>query len=603
MFVAELARVQTTPRCYRNSGEFRYGLVESPLKPGQEASVPVRTSAGGRINASAQEDSVATKLRGGYYTPQALADWMCAWAIRHATDRVLEPSSGDGVFVEAAIGTLAALGCPPSASIGRVTAIEIARSEAKKSRSRIARYGDPGGSVVCSDFFDWNRSQRNAGARFDCVVGNPPFIRYQNFPEPARSHAMSMMVDRGLRPNRLTNVWVPFVVGAMTRLLEGGRMAMVLPAELLQVTYAAQLRQFMADHFHRIHIFACNRLFFDAEQEVVVLLADGYSREAVPGNECLIELVEANSVDEILGAQPNHKAAGEYSIVNHTTEKWLKYFLSPKEIDFMRSLKGRPEITSLSAHAEIDVGVVTGRNEFFVLDQKTVEAYGLGADVSRLVGRSSHLRGSILHSQEWRAFARGRERVYLLTLAAETKNALANGAKRYVRIGEKSGFHTGFKCSIREPWWTVPSVWVPDSFFFRQIYDFPRVVINQAGATSTDTIHRMRCKGDAAAVAANLYTHLTAASAEIEGRSYGGGVLELEPTEAECLLVPAQLQSGLPIDEVDAFVRDGRLKDVLAENDRLILQSVGLTRGDCAMLRAIWQKMRDRRINRRKPKG
>jgi adenine-specific DNA methylase len=562
--------------------------------------VPVKASAKIRTNAAEAIDLIATKLRGGYYTPQALATWMCGWGIRRSSDRVLEPSCGDGVFVEAALRRLSALG--PLPSIRRVTAVEISSVEAKKARARIAEFGDTS-SVICSDFFDWNRSRNSAGARFNCIVGNPPFIRYQNFPEPARSHAMEMMSAHGLRPNRLTNVWVPFVVGAMTRLEEGGRLAMVLPAELLQVTYAAQLRRFMADHFHRIHIFACNRLFFDAEQEIVVLFADGFTREIVQGNECLIELVEADSVDEILGVEPNHKPASEYSVVNHTTEKWLKYFLSPREIDFMRSLKDRREITSLKTHAEIDVGVVTGRNEFFVLDQDTVDAYGLDAHVSRLVGRSSHLRGSILKSQEWLAFARGSQRVFLLTLAGETKNALANGAKRYVRAGEKSGFHTGFKCSIRDPWWTVPSVWIPDSFFFRQIYDFPRVVINNAGATSTDTIHRMRCKSDATAVATNLYTHLSAASAEIEGRSYGGGVLELEPTEAECLLVPSKLQQGMPIEDIDILVRDGRLNDVLAENDQLILQAVGLTRGDCALLRGIWNKMRDRRVNRRKSKA
>ena len=42
------------------------------------------------------------KLRGGYYTPMDLAHWLCAWAIRSVDDRILEPSCGDGVFLEAA---------------------------------------------------------------------------------------------------------------------------------------------------------------------------------------------------------------------------------------------------------------------------------------------------------------------------------------------------------------------------------------------------------------------------------------------------------------------------------------------------------------------
>jgi adenine-specific DNA-methyltransferase len=172
----------------------------------------------------------------------------------------------------------------------------------------------------------------------------------------------------------------------------------------------------------------------------------------------------------------------------------------------------------------------------------------------------------------------------------------------YIRIGESEDFHKGFKCSIREPWYAVPSVWIPDGFMFRQIYDFPRVVLNTAEATSTDTIHRMSCEAKPQSVLANIYTHLTAASAEIEGRSYGGGVLELEPTEAGRLLVPSALGSALPLDECDRLVRDGRLNDVLLENDRLVLMDqMGLSRRDCKMLRDIWEKMRDRRLARRRP--
>jgi adenine-specific DNA-methyltransferase len=143
-------------------------------------------------------------------------------------------------------------------------------------------------------------------------------------------------------------------------------------------------------------------------------------------------------------------------------------------------------------------------------------------------------------------------------------------------------------------------VWIPDCFFFRQIYDFPRVVVNNAQATSTDTIHRMRCKSDREAVVTNLYTHLAAASAEIEGRSYGGGVLELEPTEAERLLIPRHVKPGMPVAEIDRLVREGRMADVLRENDRLVLQAAGLSKADCRMLKEIWVRMRDRRRSRRR---
>ena len=170
----------------------------------------------------------------------------------------------------------------------------------------------------------------------------------------------------------------------------------------------------------------------------------------------------------------------------------------------------------------------------------------------------------------------------------------------HIREGEAKAIHKGYKCSIRAPWYAVPSVWIPAGFVFRQIYDFPRVVLNKAKATSTDTIHRLNCKANPERVIANTYTYMTAASAEIEGRSYGGGVLELEPTEAERLLVPAAPGEALPLDECDRLIRVGRLDEALSENSRLVLmREMGLSKIECGMLRDIWIKMRDRRFARR----
>jgi len=212
------------------------------------------------------------------------------------------------------------------------------------------------------------------------------------------------------------------------------------------------------------------------------------------------------------------------------------------------------------------------------------------------------LKGSLFSNDDWHSLAAGSDRVHLLNISKEQASTLSEKLRRYIEDGEQKEFHKGYKCSIREPWYKVPSVWVPDGFSFRQIYDFPRMVLNESGATSTDTIHRMRSHGaEPERIIANTYTWLTAASAEIEGRSYGGGVLELEPTEAEKLLMPAQLNGAMPLKEVDQLVRLGRLDIVLEENARIILREhMGLTSAECELLKSVWIKMRDRRNSRRR---
>lgn len=544
------------------------------------------------------------KLRGGYYTAPNIAQWICRWGIRRRVDRILEPSFGDGAFVESAAKRLHELGASPSQVLQQLTGIEIFPGEVRKARSRLSSLlgGPPNGSLQCGDFFRW--LARSGDSDYDFAGGNPPFIRYQSIPEPSRSLAMALLQNTGLKPNKLTNIWVPFVVGCVTKLRTGGRLGLVLPAELLQVFYAAQLRSFLIREFETIQIFSCNDLIFEgAEQEVVLLLADGKREVGPKDSSCDISLKESRSAEGILSRPAPVKRRGLKSAktLDHENEKWLKYFLSKREISFMRALRRAPEIASLAQHASVDVGVVTGKNEFFVLSKAEATSLGLERYVVPIVSKASQLQGARITEADLRSSADGGQKVFLLDLKSGAQGSFSEEVKSYLRRGEEQGYHLGYKCAIRKPWYVVPEAWLPTCFFFRQIYDFPRVVLNRAGATSTDTIHRMRCSENPERLTKNLYNHLIAASAEIEGRSYGGGVLELEPTEAERLLVPRSLGEALPLSEVDRLVRAGRLGEVLAANDRIVLRNgVGLSAADCCLLRGIWEKMRNRRLERRR---
>lgn len=542
------------------------------------------------------------KLRGGFYTSTAIADWLCGWAIRTAHDSVLEPSCGDGVFLSAAVGRLRKLGVDNRAINRQLAGVELFPTEVEKSRHRlVALMGEVKGIIHCGDFFQW--AIENSDNKYHCVVGNPPFIRYQNFPEPSRSRAMSIMRQAGLSPNKLTNIWVPFVVAATNLLLPGGRLALVLPAELLQVSYAAQLRAFLVEQFESIDIVTCNQMIFArALQEVVLFLGDGRKRAKSPDIPCSINLWETENVEKITATDLlSPEIQRERKIVNHDNEKWLKYFLSQSEIALMRELRESSLSLELKHYATVDVGVVTGRNEFFVLNKSDINLHKLNNYTISLIGRACQLKGAIIEREEYLSLAEEGHKVFLFYPRPLFNNGLSFDTKRYIASGEKKGFNLTYKCSIRSPWYIVPSVWNPDFFLFRQIYDFPRVVINRIDATSTDTIHRLNCKIDKNLFLSNFYTHLTAASSEIEGRSYGGGVLELEPTEAERLLMPGTIGTGLDPVEIDQLIRAARLDDVLLENDkRILIGGLGLSSQDCRTLRNIWLKMRNRRQSRKK---
>lgn len=542
------------------------------------------------------------KLRGGYYTPTDVARWLVEWAIRSPSDTVLEPSCGDGNLLVAAALRLTELGADPKSIGSQMQGVELSSTEANAARTRLLaqlEHATPE-IVQAGDFFGWWANERDGDRRFDAIVGNPPFIRYQAFPEPARGRAMSLMQAMGLKPNRLTNIWVPFVVAATEALNEGGRLALIVPAELLQVSYAAQLRKFLTQRFRHVGIVSCNELFFDgAEQEVVLLLADGSLKNSESNNDCTVAFVQTPTVEfAVSRAASRLLATSEEKHVCGDSEKWLKYFLPSLAIELMRELRRSKTTCDLSEFASVDVGVVTGKNEFFVLRKSQMEELELSNSCNRLVSRSAHLRSLIFDEQTWNDLNDEDERVHLLNLRGE--RALTLAESRYVEWGEGKEFHKGYKCRIRKPWFQVPSIRVSNGFLFRQIYDFPRAVLNQTDATSTDTIHRLSIHGcDSSALVASTYTYLTAASAEIEGRSYGGGVLELEPTEAERILVPKAVGSALSIEEADLIIKTHGLQDLLKANEkRVLIDGMGLCRRDAAIVKQVWDTLRDRRRNR-----
>jgi adenine-specific DNA methylase len=514
----------------------------------------------------------AEKLRGGYYTPRPIAQFLAAW-IGGAGRRFLEPSCGDGAILTA---------LPPKA---QVTAIELDADEAAKARAAA-----PSAEVLAADFFEWF-GEAEHGA-WDGAVGNPPFIRFGNWTEPTRELAFETMRGVGMKPTKLTNAWVPFVVASTLALRQGGRLGLVVPAELMQVNYAAGLRAFLVDEFSELTVVTFRRLVFDGVlQEVVLLLG---VRGEGPATIRVVELedVEALPDPAMVVALPHAPA------LRHDTEKWTKYFLEPEGIAALRRARSSG-LRRFGGLADVDVGIVTGRNQFFVMRPSRGAERRIERHLAPMVSRSAHLRGIRFSEGDLAELRSNDELCEFLALSNGTDPGSDRALAGYIADGEGEGVHEGYKCSIRKNWWAVPSQWTPDAFLLRQIHDHPRVIANLTAATSTDTIHRVRMLNGTPPpkLAAASINSATFAFSEVMGRSYGGGVLELEPREAEDLPFPDP--AGLTmkdVGKVDRLLRRGDLEAALDHVDAKLLSD--LAPDLVAELRVAWKRLRDRRLAR-----
>lgn len=532
------------------------------------------------------ENATAEKLRGGFYTPEPIAEFILRWGINGSKDfDILEPSCGDGVFLEQLKNL--------KSKYNSITAIEFDEIEAKKA-DKIELENK---QVINDDFHTYCN---NTEKRFDLIIGNPPYIRFQFFDRNQQAEAGDIFIRAGLKYSKLTNAWVSFVVGSSLLLKDkGGKIGFVLPAEILQVSFALQLRKFLAHFYNKINIISFEKLVFpDIQQEVVLLLCE--KNETQEHNIEHIELKDASELKTLDTARlksPQKK-------IDFKSNKWTFYFLDQEEIDFLENIAKKRNIATLGKYAKVEVGITTGANDYFTVPLTTVEEYSLQDYAKPMVGRSVQVNSVIFTKDDWEKNKFSKAKAHLLAFPDRQNLDQNNGAVKYIAHGESLNINKGYKTGIRNDWFVVPSLKISDALFIRRNNLYPRLIINEAEAYTTDTMHRVFVKPDTdiKALTASYYNSLSLAFTEVSGRSHGGGVLELMPNEAEKILLPYHKDNAALLLQIDELIRDKTdIEEVLKITNEVILkQHYGLTQKEIDLAHSIWKKLSKRRLNRNK---
>lgn len=530
------------------------------------------------------------KLRGGYYTPDKISEFIAEWAIRKTSDSVLEPSCGDGSFLSAITTRYRELGATGEQIHNNVLGVELDSTEAAKS----SQYGT---TVVCNDFFTYYQDNIEGQTQFDVIVGNPPFIRYQHFTEEYRKIAFALMNKHGFHPNRLTNIWLPFLMLSCKALKPTGRVGMVIPAELFQVDYAAEARQFLSTFFDKLTLVTFKRLVFDdIQQEVVLLLGErGCDKHG-------IRVVELDDIADLIEQGQKCLENTELKALDHSRDKWVKYYLSNDELGLLKRLNSDPRIFDATDLFEVNVGLVSGENDFFVINHATVEEFNLQQSVIPIISRSEQLKGVQLTNDDYNDLIELGKRVFFFAPGNEEFDSLTDEQKAYIQWGEGKGFDKNYKCRIRPRWYHVSQTWCADAFLIRQAHLYPRMILNEKKALVTDTLHKVRFLDgvDGRQVVAAFLNTYTLALSETLGRSYGGGVLTFEPGEMRKIRIPMQMAERLDLQKIDYWQHNGEIDKILKYTDAILLQEgLGLSEHEIDLLHSIWEKMRNRRMTRK----
>jgi len=414
----------------------------------------------------------ARKARGAFFTPPELCRYVADWAIRSASDEVLEPSCGQAAFLLAAGERLATLATVAGEIRSGGRGIELHGARQAEALVRSAGYR---ARVLAVDFFLVPPIER-----YDAVIGNPPYVRYQDFAGEARSRSREAALRAGVSLTRLASSWAAFTVHSALFLKPGGRLGLVLPAELLSVNYAAEVRRFLMQRFRRVRLMLfTERIFPGVQEEVVLLLADGYGQG--PADHC--ELQQVRCAVELSGATPLIRTWKPDPVEG----KWTRSLLSTAALETHLAVERSGYFTTLQSWGETTLGMVTGNNKYFALPADRASELGLRSDELLPLSPpgSRHLRGLTFTVAAHQQLTSTGSSTSLFRPAHQPSRA----ARRYIQAGERLGVHTAYKCRVRTPWWRVPLVAPCDVLLTYMNADSPRLCANHAGIHHLNSVH------------------------------------------------------------------------------------------------------------------
>lgn len=461
---------------------------------------------------SVDSPELSQKRSGAYFTPDEVARTLVGWAVRRESDRLLDPSCGDGQFLTTHRNCVGIEQNPSSAHLA------IARA--------------PSALIHEGDFFAW---AGETAERFECAAGNPPFIRYQTFKGEMRRSAIALCERLGATFSGLSSSWAPFLVATAGLLKPSGRMAFVVPAEIGHAPYAAPLLEYLVGSFTQVQIVAVrDKLFPTLSEDCWLLYASGHGGQA--------RHIDFTVVDRFKPSKNPPKATTQIDL-----EEWrgvwnrrLRPYILPAST---RTLYGAialdPASRRFGDFAQVGIGYVSGDNDFFHLRPSDAERWKIPAEFLL----PSLRNGRAMPSQQitkatvaqWK---RSDEQVMLLRLTRGQEIPVS--VRRYLDSSAGREARMGYKCRNRSPWYAVPDVQVPDFMMSYMSGRATNLVRNTAGVTCTNSVHsvRVRDKEAAAKVLPHWSSPFVRLSCELEGHALGGGMLKLEPREASRILFP-----------------------------------------------------------------
>ncbi|MCL0103168.1 N-6 DNA methylase [Dehalococcoidia bacterium] len=431
---------------------------------------------------------------------------------------------------------------------------------------------------------------------FDCIVGNPPYTRQEEMREiaPQVKEYKGEIIERALRDNtgrriaeisKRAGIHAYFFVHGMKFLRDGGRFGFIVSNSWLDVDYGKGLQEFFLNNYKIIAVVESKveRWFEEADINTCIVILekcrdkkkrdgnlvrfvylfqplrhfippaqDMWQQQVERLNEIgkLIKTILAHSEfyqNEELRIFPISQAelweeGFDKEEGTYVGAKWGKYIRAPA-IFFKILEKGKGKLVPLKEVAEVRRGFTTGANAFFYLTEEEINRRGIerefwmhqdnqGNWVPNYVIKSPRECKSIVVKP-------GDLKYRVLMIHKDKKDLRGTKVLRYIRDGERKGYHLRPTCTSRQRWYDLGDR-KPHGFLHPMIHNDRQLVgLNEASVYVDHNLFEIQTREKNFLIPTFLFFASSVAPLikELGGRvNLGEGALKTEGIDIEKLL-------------------------------------------------------------------
>ncbi len=475
----------------------------------------------------ARESAQPTRHQlGQWFTPEPVADLALLLATRGQTQpgRIVDPSCGDGVFLQRALQ----LGL--ASTVCGVDVDEVALASA---RTRV-----PKADLVHGDFFDAQALQLED---LHTMVGNPPYVRQERVPAHHKGKMLETLVGDwpSLPPAELEklvaqgDMAAPFLLKCMHQLAPGGRAAFVLSSAFFDTGYGVRFWRLLKEvaSLELVVDAPEERWFQEAAVHTVVALLVRHGEPRIPPSFARLRVPTSLAAERLRGGAAIEELAELRPAARETPEAWAAALRAPSEWFAFAKAAGST-LVPLGELCEIRRGLTSGANDIFYIERSKASALNIAAafllPLLRAPGKGGHGRIEVIDDAcEFFAL------VLPPMLKLEDHPAIAAYLHGFADAERRASL------AARNPWWSLSvrpaQVFLSKAYSERFVQPFCRVPI--VADQRVYCLHP-RPGVDAELLAAVLNATPTALALESLGRaSMGQGALEWSVGDAAHLPV------------------------------------------------------------------